>query len=435
MWQFKGDIMESNMKVFSEQNDTQQKISNWDFIKLLLFTSHSNIEQKLDLIMPFMNIKKSNNDSDDYMFTHDGKDYSFSLFSDWDLQEFDKKNLKSIKNRKKMMFRELKLVCSMDLVDPKVIIGNSDIGIFSLLIEFRNKDTTKIIDYSNNIVMDKESYYEAFDFHDINTVSKSDLYNIYYVVNKLDQFDYIFEYLIFWDLIKKDLSKHKEFKFLGDKYDKSGINLNNYCLFGDNYDGLFFTECDGNRKYDSLKNEIDCFTIDPSKTSRYIRYDKDEKVYVCKDKSFGSFKFDLLSDICVNEDIKRKLLSPNRFRKCHFGSIDVIKGLQEEERNMAVLSTGTFKTNEKDSFLHSWVEFNDNIVIDYTHNIIMDKEKYYRLYEIEVINKLSFDEMLEISDIMKKFDFSCDRLTFHCFGQEVMQDLKRNEKLLVKSKE
>lgn len=64
----------------------------------------------------------------------------------------------------------------------------------------------------------------------------------------------------------------------------------------------------------------------------------------------------------------------------------------------------------------------------------MKKDYYYKLYEIEVINQLSYEELVEVSKTMDDFGIGGTPLTVHCFGKEFMDDLKRNEKVLKKSK-
>lgn len=118
------------------------------------------------------------------MFHYEGNSYPFSLFSDYDLQDYDKKILKSNKRYKEFLGRTLKLACSLDLVSPKVVIGNSLMDNFSLLILFSEDGVNKVIDYSKNLVMNQEDYYKIFCFQDINVVDQFDLYQIHYLMDE-----------------------------------------------------------------------------------------------------------------------------------------------------------------------------------------------------------------------------------------------------------
>ena len=49
---------------------------------------------------------------------------------------------------------------------------------------------------------------------------------------------------------------------------------------------------------------------------------------------------------------------------------------------------------------------NDNNVIDLTSNLIMSKEQYYQLFEVEELNCISYEEYLNEKDDSIKFDES-----------------------------
>ena len=65
----------------------------------------------------------------------------------------------------------------MDLVNPRVAIGHSSINRLHAIIIFQDNGTDKIIDYDKNLIMKKDDYYELFDYKEINTIDKYDLYN------------------------------------------------------------------------------------------------------------------------------------------------------------------------------------------------------------------------------------------------------------------
>lgn len=171
----------------------------------------------------------------------------------------------------------------MDLVNPRVANGNSLEEIYSLIIIYQENGIDKVIDYSKNLIMTKEDYYELFKFNELNIVSKMDLYNIYYLMSKFNSYGYIFEYLLFTKEIFRELSKKDMFSFLKEKYNINGLNKNNYLLFGNNSDSLFFQVDDSKHaKFAKLIREIDDFTENPQEKCGHITYDKEKDRYIFK---------------------------------------------------------------------------------------------------------------------------------------------------------
>ena len=133
-------------------------------------------------------LKEITTNGKEYFFRYNNKVYPFKVFSDENLQKYDKKALESFKRMKIDLNRTLKLACSMDLVNPRLIIGSSTVGTFDLLIEYQEKGIDKVIDYSRNLIMNKDDYYDLVNFKEINTVSKYELYEIYYILNEFDAY-------------------------------------------------------------------------------------------------------------------------------------------------------------------------------------------------------------------------------------------------------
>ena len=136
----------------------------------------------------------------------------------------------------------------------------------------------------------------------------------------------------------------------------------------------------------------------------------------------------------IDNKIKEKLLSNARYNECHQNSTIIACILNEEDKKTAYVVGGKIKENEIDYLNHSWVEIdNKNIVIDFNHNIIMNRDKYYKLFEAYPISKTLISEMEDII----KFVYGSACLNVHpmdinYFGKELMNDLKRNEKILKK---
>ncbi len=393
------------------------------------FTTYPKYKRDIDCKSMHRPFSKHNREREEYIFHGMEKEYPFALFSNYLLQEVDQKILCDEKQREKEFFRPLKLACSMDFVDPRIAIGNSKTNIFHLLILFYEDGIDKVADYPNNIVMEKEKYYELFQYEELNVLDFYDLYCLYIVMDQLHDFDHIFEYLIFQKEIWKELSKQKEFSFLKRKYNSNGVNYRNFTLFGDYCDWLFFEVKDMHHsKYEEVKEELDEFTKNPKEKTKHIRYHKKEKKYVLKDKQFGSFPFRLLSDIVEDEEVKQVLLSDARYGECHVNS-NILAGSINEN-----VVGGKMKSNDRDYFYHSWVELEkNNLVFDFNHNLIIDKDIYYKLYDAVPISKTKASDMEEIGKMLLcDSQFQVHPMILNYFGMEMMKDVKRNEKILRK---
>jgi len=421
----------SNTKTFIKNNKhNTEKLPN-EFYKLTIFTLCSERIRKIKYL--FNNIKQIDNE---YIFEYQKKAYNFKHFSDYALQNFDKKILQSTKRINYQLSRTLKLACSLDLVNPRVVIGNSSIGNLDSLILFQENDKEKIIDYARNLVMLKDDYYELFDFGEINIVDKFELYNIYFLMDIFNNPDSLIELLIFYKEIVMELSKKGDFEFLNEKYDRNGINKRNYLLIGDCNDCLYFKKEDIFMKYKKLIRELDEFTEKPYKNKKHISYDVKEKSYIFKEKNFGFFTFELLSDIISDKEVQTELLSKDRYHKCHRNSIAVASSLTQEDKETAYVVSGGFKENECDYFLHSWVEIDrSNTVIDFNHNLVMNRDKYYKLFEIKSISKIHIYDMEKIIDfVINECELDFHPMEINFFGQEIMRNLMKNEKNLTRKK-
>ncbi len=420
-----------NAQTFANNYCNDEKIPK-KLSRLLLFTLYSKLYRDVNSRLPFSIANTTNNDS--YVFKYNGKTYPISVFSDNELQKYDKKVLESVKRIKECKYRALKLACSLDLVNPRIAIGNSISGIFDLLIVYQENGMDKVIDYARNLVMSKVDYYEIFQFHELNVVDKMELYNIYYLLNELHDYEHIFEYLIFTKEIFSELSKIDEFHFLAEKYTSEGINYLNFILFGNDSECLFFQEKDNHSKYEKLIRELDNFTENPTQKSKHITYVKEKNQYMLKARSFGYFTFDLLSNLISDEDVQKILLSNDRYHECHVNTNQLALCLSETDRVSTYIVGGKFKVNENDYFLHSWIEIDDkNVVIDFNHNIVMNRDKYYKLFEIVAISKTKASEMQDIiQTVIDDADFDLHPFYLNYFGTEIMRDLKKNEKVFKK---
>lgn len=406
----------SNIHVFLEKY-SNDKIPD-EIEELSLFTKNRKLSKNIT----------SNNSK--YVLNNKGKEYRFSLFSDWNLQDIDKKILVSDERGEYSLCRSLKLVNSLDLIIPKLVIGHSLNNELCLLITYYDQKQEKVIDYANNLVMNKDEYYELFDFKEFNVLDKVDLYNLYFILEDLGAYKNIYELLIFTKEIFNELSKNKHFSYLKKKFDYMGINKHNYYFLGDKFDHLFFQREDYNgTEYDDVIEEIENFTMDPNLDSLSIKYNYEEECFYFENSKI-SFKFNLLSDLFLNTPVEKILLSQSRYRKCHINSIRLVNALTDYDCKVV---SGKYKINEIDYLYHSWVEIDSlNIVMDFNFNLVIDKDDYYKLFQPVAINKTSIDDINKHLDKKDEFSVLLHSADICYFGDNIYNDLVKNERILRK---
>lgn len=332
--------------------------------------------------------------------------------------------------------RTLKLACSMDLVNPKVLVGKSNYDELVYLFSFLENKEEKIVDYSKNLVMNKKDYFELFSLSLFNELDKYDLYRIYHFMNNSDCFEFENLLLLFSKEILQDLGRN--YPYLTDKYGKDGMNMRNYTIFSDSlfmnvpYDNL-------NQPFYETRENIDDFTLNPAKENENICYDEEKMQYVYFDEEFGGLVFRLFSDFVVEEE-EKILLSKNRYCGCHGNAVCYTCELFDFPKvYVTTLVSGKVKRNEIDYYYHSWVEIqmkNEVLVVDYNHNIVMKKEDYYKLYQVGVISKTNYPELQEnINFMLQIWDSHYYPCQFNYFGSDFTRDLKRNLHLFKKSAE
>lgn len=428
--------------------ETMEKFSNIkEFLKQ--YEYDLEISKEIELLVSFTYDTKETRDSDNriysiitnnkdrsYTFHYEEKEYRFHVFSDFDLQACDKQSLKKEERVEKSFFRTLKLACSMDILEPKVVLAHSSYTSPFSFILFKINGIEKVISYQHNLVMNKEDYYHLFQCQEINVVDKFDLYQIYYMITSLNDMQHIFEYLTFTKEIWKELSKKEIMKYFHKKYDVIGKNCHNaIVLGGHHFDHLFFDTCDIYKmRYAEIIKELKAFTENPKKLPKHITYNQEKGCYKLEEKHFGVFNFHLLSDLIMDEEIQKNLLSKDRYHYCHGNAHVIAKFIHPNDHDHVWIVAGKCKENENDFFYHSWVEDDkENIVFDYNNNIVMNRDKYYQLFEAEAISKTSIVEMQEIvNTLIDTADFVFYYMDLNYFGKELLEDFKRNEKIFVK---
>lgn len=373
-------------------------------------------------------------DTNSYVFKYDNKDYKFKLLTDRKIQEIDKKIIKEENNNDGdiVVLRTLKLACSMDLINPKVIVGSSSTDKLAFIISYEEDGAKKVIDYKNNLIMKQDEFYSLFGFKEINTLDRYELYSLYDIVDTLGDYKHLYEYLIFSKEIVNEVSKIERFSYLNRKYNFIGFNYHNHLLFGDKSDSIFFLPVDSSHKYKKTFVTLDNFTKNPDSNSEYVSYDKKTNTYVYKDDSFGKIEFKLLSDMIDNGEEKEKLLSDRRYSGCHLNNLNIslLFGVNDD----VFITSGKIEANEVDYYNHTWVEIeSENLVADYNHNIIMNRDTYYKLFGAKKISKTSTAEMEDvIRTVIIGTDIDFNPIYIDYFGKEMKNDLIKNQKILNK---
>ena len=133
-----------------------------------------------------------------------------------------------------------------------------------------------------------------------------------------------------------------------------------------------------------------------------IVYEDDTYEIISKD--FGNIQFMKAEDSFINDketlDFIRKLGDKIQ-DGCHEISFYLI-----EKYEMFEAVTSICKKGIDNSYYHSFILDDENNVIDFTANLIMPKEQYYLLQEVNELNCINYKEYLEEKDNSIKFDES-----------------------------
>ncbi len=246
---------------------------------------------------------------DRFLFKYNSSIYPFQLLSSLNLQKIDCNYLQNKEMRQaKSYYRTLKLVNSLDLVNPNLVIGYTLYDQFILLISTQNY----IYDYSRNLIMNQDDYLKLFQFQEINRLDKYEMDAIYNYLNSQKNFNLLTEFLL-------NPEKKWEIERLQDKhqYNHDGFCLKNYLLYSIDGDGAFYMDEDfQNQKYRQERIALDYFTLNPTSPSSFIN-DQGNNQYELQASNSKLFKFELLSNFFeINE-----LFTHQRFKRCHENSI------------------------------------------------------------------------------------------------------------------
>jgi len=130
-----------------------------------------------------------------------------------------------------------------------------------------------------------------------------------------------------------------------------------------------------------------------------------------------NIEFSKFSDLIMTSNFKQKMkmkfqLLNEKKRKgsCHYWSMFFLEYFGDRIVN-AYIDDPT----EKFRVVHSFIELN-NKVYDYTKNLVISKEDYYRLFNVEVINTI--DRNVYLEDIKNPFFNSFIDCKFYCLFRD-----------------
>ena len=126
-----------------------------------------------------------------------------------------------------------------------------------------------------------------------------------------------------------------------------------------------------------------------------------------------------------DEDIETE----RRIGKCHEKSIKISNSMEIPNE---VVTGFVFGYSDKSKYLHSWVELNyegNDMVIDYTLNVFMNKEGYYLMQHAIPLSRISNKNIKNDLKIFNKFDGlgNFNIKEYLLFRDELIKDIEKNK--------
>lgn len=141
--------------------------------------------------------------------------------------------------------------------------------------------------------------------------------------------------------------------------------------------------------------------------------------------NYKSKKYDfILLDYFLNNS-KDELRGDARLGKCIYKSMGLAKSYDEKCKVLI-----GYLDNSSDRILHAVFmscEMKNNFIFDYTMNVVMEKDKYLELFDFKIINEIDGEDIKNDVNIIPK---NISLKFYLCFRDEIIKDLKKNEKAL-----
>ncbi|MCI8347089.1 MAG: hypothetical protein HFJ12_03975 [Bacilli bacterium] len=380
-----------------------------------IFTQQNQLFRTVyrSILADLTNIKRK--DKGEYIYA--GK-YPFKCLSDFSLLKEDKKNLQNMETSyNNRILRSIRIALFKKLINAKLITvmqkdeDNDDI--LNLLIEYEKEHKKFVIDYSKNLIMEKEDYYHLYYTRKIQTLTQSKLYLL--MDGYIKKGEPIDEYTML--ILGSKLLKDKNFKI--GKYSNTGVHISNDFVFNDEDVYSFF-----DHYLSPMDKEIQEFIKNPQKSTNNITYSKKGKCYFYKQTPFKLI-FDL-----SKSDIKEQFLSKKGSSSCYENSLLVMDFLETSGIDAQLIS-GKMRKNSYEEIDYSLVETEKN-VFDFNRNLVMKKEAFYKMTGFTVINRTDKKLLDENKVLLDSYGIDLGPKTLGYFSQELNQDLVRNKHLLKK---
>ncbi|MDE6292270.1 MAG: hypothetical protein K2L98_01155, partial [Bacilli bacterium] len=172
-------------------------------------------------------------------------------------------------------------------------------------------------------------------------------------------------------------------------------------------------------------------TLDPL-ARRYDLTKTDDDFFHYKD-----YRFRRISDYTKVKKLKEELESRNRYHKCMAGCIWMALTLAEQKPPEDIrIALGIIPLNDCEGNIHAWAEFRKDgkwIAVDYTGNLMMERDEYIRLREIKPVRTISYQVVKELGDFYYDSGLRMDVFPILYFGEEMLADLKKNKCLFKKA--
>ncbi len=210
----------------------------------------------------------------------------------------------------------------------------------------------------------------------------------------------------------------------------NGINLNTYNMLFNSYN----KHTDDNASNGTAIADISIFTSNSNdihssllkKIIRFnsIRYSYKDNMYKYKTSDGNCYRFELASKFFdfLSEREKEELLSEERTSHCYKNSIILASKL-----SVAMVLFGTIQVDDY-QHLHPVTQFINEgrlFIVDWSHNIVMPKQDYEKLFNLKVINRVSGKDIITNYYLCCDFFSSIPFSVFFAFNQELVSRAKK----------
>lgn len=232
------------------------------------------------------------------------------------------------------------------------------------------------------------------------------------------------------------------------KYTNHGVNKETYKLLFDEKEEykkecsneiytIEMSSCYDRKIYYQLLNLIKMLIDMYYRGVNYFNIHKNifEKGYTFKNDNI-KFKFDYLEKylkrILKNEDsyVRKELICYLK-HNLRYGSCFYTSMIISENIDNSYFVTGLIPFKDGTTHLHSFVEYG-NYVIDYTKNLIVSKEIYYKLLRVKELQRIPSESISEIYNTLLENRILNTARYIATFGNDIINDLNKNAQLVKK---